>query len=667
LKPLKIKLTDFLAYSGTHELDLSAIHAAVICGPNESGKSSLIDSILYALFGQARKRTEELINEVADKMLVELTFSHANSTYVVERSQKAAKQSLKIAQDGKDISERLLGATQKKLDGIVGISYELMLSTAIAQQEEINKLSTMGASDRERVLCEMLRIDQWEKKKEKVNNKLKDYKDLDNNISMYEKEILELNVKIGAIEDELKDKRKDLEISNSLKVDYHEKATALMGKFEAAKAFNELESAQYTLEGQITALEKALSNFNITKMNGEIEQELESTVNEIKENEELILGTTKCIEELEIEGNKIAKDKTESLSLRVSSSQTELLNKVPCAGMDINSQCELLASANSAKKKLDEYMKCHKGMSIQQINESLEKEYVDFSNKLTFYRDSKADLIQLNNKLTIKKGDILKEKDSNKRFNEVKLDIVNKKTKLAEVKTKLQKKPNFDNTEYDQINENLSKITKQYQELSVVVGKLETEVEYTQKAIDNGKERLNGLYNTRSSIASYRTLQQAYSDIPTLLFEQAIPTIEQYTNEILSKISPGKVIQLRSFKETKSNTLQKALDVVSNTGRDYANNCGSEKVRQSLALRVALSRYNSEQNSIEMPFFILDEGSLGALDDNNLMLTKSTLREIADQFELFLIVTHLTELKDIFDTQILINPAGKDNKIQVIQ
>ena len=67
MKLLSIELNDFLAYAGKHGLDFSNIQSAVICGPNEAGKSSLIDAILYALSGQARKRPEELINETADK------------------------------------------------------------------------------------------------------------------------------------------------------------------------------------------------------------------------------------------------------------------------------------------------------------------------------------------------------------------------------------------------------------------------------------------------------------------------------------------------------------------------------------------------------------------------------------------------------------------------
>ena len=46
------------------------------------------------------------------------------------------------------------------------MSYELILATSIAEQDEINILSTMGPTDREKILSEMLQIETWGKEKD---------------------------------------------------------------------------------------------------------------------------------------------------------------------------------------------------------------------------------------------------------------------------------------------------------------------------------------------------------------------------------------------------------------------------------------------------------------------------------------------------------------------
>src|SRR5262249_8377123 len=86
---------------------------------------------------------------------------------------------------------------------------------------------------------------------------------------------------------------------------------------------------------------------------------------------------------------------------------------------------------------------------------------------------------------------------------------------------------------------------------------------------------------------------------------------------------------------------------------------GSAKFRQSLALRVAIARYNKERNQAQVDFFVVDEG-FGSLDDENVVKTKMALKELASSFDLFLIITHVSELMDTFDNKILIQPQIED-------
>ena len=56
--PVKLKIEGFLSYRKPVELDFSGFDLACISGQNGAGKSSVLDAITWALFGQARKRDE---------------------------------------------------------------------------------------------------------------------------------------------------------------------------------------------------------------------------------------------------------------------------------------------------------------------------------------------------------------------------------------------------------------------------------------------------------------------------------------------------------------------------------------------------------------------------------------------------------------------------------
>ena len=108
------------------------------------------------------------------------------------------------------------------------------------------------------------------------------------------------------------------------------------------------------------------------------------------------------------------------------------------------------------------------------------------------------------------------------------------------------------------------------------------------------------------------------------------------------------------------------LGTTSTGSRDFENLSGSEKFRQSLALRAALARVNAELYNTEIGFFIVDEG-FGSLDDFNVQLIKQTLRDMAKHFDLFVVITHVMELKDTFNTEIVVSSGGKGSRINITQ
>ncbi|MEJ2747876.1 MAG: AAA family ATPase, partial [Anaerolineae bacterium] len=62
--PLRLELTNFLSYRDTAVLNFNGIHLACISGANGAGKSTILDAMTWALFGQSRSRSDDdLVNK----------------------------------------------------------------------------------------------------------------------------------------------------------------------------------------------------------------------------------------------------------------------------------------------------------------------------------------------------------------------------------------------------------------------------------------------------------------------------------------------------------------------------------------------------------------------------------------------------------------------------
>jgi exonuclease SbcC len=89
--PVWLRISGFLSYNQPVELDFSSFDLACISGANGAGKSSLLDAITWALFGQARRRDDAIINSRAKAAEVRLDFLYEGSLYRIQRTKPRDK------------------------------------------------------------------------------------------------------------------------------------------------------------------------------------------------------------------------------------------------------------------------------------------------------------------------------------------------------------------------------------------------------------------------------------------------------------------------------------------------------------------------------------------------------------------------------------------------
>jgi exonuclease SbcC len=176
--PIRLKLSGFLSYRDPVEVDFTGFTMACISGQNGAGKSSLLDAITYALFGQARKTGEALIHSASEMAEVALTFDYEGNQYRIQRILARGKSTVLEFQilDGerwRPLTERSTRETQSKIEQMLRLEYETFVNASFFLQGKADQFTQQRPSDRKRILASILGLDQWELYRERTAERRK--------------------------------------------------------------------------------------------------------------------------------------------------------------------------------------------------------------------------------------------------------------------------------------------------------------------------------------------------------------------------------------------------------------------------------------------------------------------------------------------------------------
>lgn len=184
--PQELVLTNFMCYRKAR-LDFSGIHIACLCGDNGAGKSALLDALTWTLWGRSRaRRDDELIHLGQTEMMVEFTFRLEEQTYRVLRRRKAGKRGSTLldfqvkapddAPEGRwrSIAESTIRRTQQKIEHVLRLDYDTFVNSAFLRQGRADEFTIKTASERKRVLSEILGLDRWSSYEERAKERLRE-------------------------------------------------------------------------------------------------------------------------------------------------------------------------------------------------------------------------------------------------------------------------------------------------------------------------------------------------------------------------------------------------------------------------------------------------------------------------------------------------------------
>jgi len=669
-----IEWDNLFNYGEENSINFNKLSGIVgIFGKNFSGKSSIIDSLLFTLYNSTSKNERKnlnIINQNKTNGRGKVNITIGSKQYTVERTSDKYVKKLKgeetmeaktdvefncyspVLDDTQSLNEISRNETDKSIRKLFGTMDDFLLTSMSSQLDSLAFINE-GSTKRKEILAKFLDLEIFDKKfklakdeasdlrgalkrlegreftdeifeaeKEIIFNE-RDTREHKEECDLFRKEILEdeqalaeLNETIDAIPTELIDIDAVLLRLKTLEREYSDR-------------LNE----EKTLTGTLQAKEELI---------GKIASFLSSfDADDVREKQDLIENKQ---EELKFIQNEIKQHET---MIGVQENKTRLLQEVPC-GTEF-SHCKFIKDAYEAVDLLSlvegKRSDCaEKETKINnEINDLEPEKVIEHLNK---YEELMGKRSKLSSEITQTKLQIETNKNE---YNNLLKNIDNLKEKqelYGKNKEAIENKGGF-----------IKKQKKIKQDLQAKEDKLqvcENEMLELYKSHGSAEQKLEHLKEQQQELVDLREEYAAYDlfmrcmhsgGISYDIIKKKLPIINEEIAKVLAT-----VVNFEVFLDDDGKRLNMFIKHPKYDPRPLAMGSGAEKTIAAMAIRLALLSVSSLPKS---DIFILDEPGT-ALDEENMEGFVRILELIKSYFKTVLLVSHLDSLKDCVDMQISI-------------
>ncbi len=210
----------------------------------------------------------------------------------------------------------------------------------------------------------------------------------------------------------------------------------------------------------------------------------------------------------------------------------------------------------------------------------------------------------------------------------------------------------------------------QEQEANLRLGAARSKVDYCADLRRQRAKRREEEKGLREEQGIYQELQEAFgkNGIQAMLIETAIPDIEQEANRLLARMTAGRMqVRFETQRDTKKGDTVETLDIhiADELGtRSYETYSGGERYRVNFAIRIALSKLLARRAGARLEMLVIDEG-FGTQDAQGRDGILDAINAVSDDFGCILVITHISELRDAFNTRIEVKKSGEGSEITV--
>nr|MDO8044473.1 AAA family ATPase [Candidatus Baldrarchaeota archaeon] len=669
----RIQLINFKPYKKLilpNENDVFPRGLILIEGPNSTGKTSILDSIIWALWGPTAigVKNEDLIKFGERHCRVMVEFEVDGKRYLIDRSydRSTGMQVVLYQYDeskGKfvDIASKS-GEVSKKMQEVLQIDYKQALSTVMVRQGEVNELAVASPASLRELISKVYSLDLLEKvndvlKKEEnlLNEKLNELQSKYVPIERIEKQLKEKNDELESKKSRLKERKSELE---GLKTKINELPNPnFIREIEATMV--RIEDFQKQLVSMSKNIEESAKNMGIT-----CEISMKVLDDEISKRDQLLQEKLKELENIEKQVRKLSEEigGLHGLNRELKDKISKLQKAEKVEEGEFEYRCPICGTLLS-KEKMEDIVS-HYEREIEENNSTIE----NLVKKRNVLEEERS-------KTRIEKEKILVEKSNLKLLKKRLEELENNKKNLTDLKNKLKEmlskegytdvqeilaKFNFKNlkelhqyvislneeyarkeTEIDKLIEDISKIEREIDELQ----REKEEMIKIDKEIKENKKILQHLIHLR------RVLMKNFLS-QWVVQKRLLGTIKHTAASYLLRFTCGQysnvdLVPTKPTGERGSGILLTVLDESDGIVKSKDMLSFGDRTAVGLALRLGISKTmsrikplkESPQKTPRIRCVLLDE-PLGGLD-------VSRRKEVVDQlvedegFEQIFLITHM--------------------------
>lgn len=377
---LNLKLENFKRYE-KYYLEFQEGLIGII-GKNGSGKSTIFEAILFALYGELKnKGYKEVIRNsnasIKDLVLVELEFEFESITYKISRefrgkalsaNAKFFKENELITTGAKEVTTSIVSLTKMSKDSF--------LHTLFASQKELTNLSTRKPEDRKKMIRKLLGLEKIDFIEDLL---IKQSRDLKREITAFAEVLLGL--------DEVKVKKEHIEQYSINKEDYEKESV------EKTKEINSLKLEEVQIQEELKQYIVTKEKKNNYKSQCEI---LQNSINSHIRNQSKLNEDVNTLNKKQEELQGLQSIKEEYISLHDSLKEQESLkgHHIRKEGLtkEQNSLREQYLKSKHRVDLLKEETKEHKELIHKE--EELEKQLEKLKQKIYVIQKEEKTLVQ---------------------------------------------------------------------------------------------------------------------------------------------------------------------------------------------------------------------------------------------------------------------------------
>jgi len=662
-------------YGEGNSIDFDKLNGIVgIFGKNFSGKSSVIDSMLYTVFNSTSKNERKnlnIINQNKEEADGIVTIDVGHKRYTIDRkSEKYVKKLkgeetleaktdilFKVRDLVTDEETILNGTTRNETDAIIRNHFgnvDDFLMTSMSSQIDSLRFINEGSTKRKEALAKFLDLQFFERKYKLIKDEAADLRgalrkaeDID-----YDSEIYEIEKQMMFSENKITEQNEMCESLNeelmSLQLDKKDLETKIDSIPAEVVDICEVLKDRNKQEQDISTYNSNVDNCNII----------------LAEKNELLDKIAKFEASFDVVSVKNQKDEIDEKLLKISNLVTELenaeklkelnekkvklLGEVPCG--DKFKSCKFIKDAHCSKETLVDLVG-----QVQSINNEKEKaeRLLNRSNeeKINSHLENYKKLMEKRREAerVVLKTDLEKGKWENSALsaqNELQrinilIDDYNKNKSLIENKETFI-------LQLTNVTKDIAKKQKSIDKCRTELLGLHRENGSLAQQVQTLQEKKEWLHNLQNEITAFDLLMKCMhpNGIAYDIIKKKLPIINDEMSRILAN-----VVDFEIFFEAEEKRLNIFIKHPKYDRRPIEMGSGAEKTLAAMAIRLALLSVSSLPKS---NIFILDEPGT-ALDAENMDGFISILELIKTYFKTVILISHLDHLKDCVDQQITID------------